>query len=444
MRHILHKRDCDFIIEEYEANNSLSGKSERLLIRTVAQYTVNALKGQQPSVRQKRSFAKAIQALFPNIFSNVLVLVARNSRGGKLSMAFKSAATRYEKLHDFGDDPISDISIDSNMDINFTDNGVEDIESNQITETDSDQSLNEPENEPDEIQFLRSAVVNHSTIRTIKNNLVKTVEYRRLRILEGDQSMIFDIYKQDPSLILFEFVNFFPESDSNIIDKVDVFSGFVNNYISESKKNINGLTYLNDDAMVFQKFMFCIGRIKRGAKNAVEAFTQSVDEHASPEEVVNVCQKYTHPFIIARTSSPPQYIISLDSQPIPLSAEFNFVATFDLLLKLYYVFHIEFSDNLSKFFSFFADVYYNLTEINVMHSTLLDVKEKYLAYEQELEDNEENSEMDTDDDDDSDEQQENSEQDDEMDTNEEDTEPEVDETFEENMVSDEEEDMSSE
>lgn len=73
----------------------------------------------------------------------------------------------------------------------------------------------------------------------------------------------------------------------------------------------------------------------------------------------------TAPFLIATGPNRlaiSQFYIVIDGKIIPLPVNFNFVKSFDILFKTFYVLNIEFSNSLKNLFNFLALYIYKISK----------------------------------------------------------------------------------
>lgn len=378
---------------------------KRTLILAMVKYVVGTYDGQHPPVKTKRKLAEAIKATFPRVYPEIDVLLPNNSRNGKLGTAFNNAVKRLEvAAYDAMDDSEMDVSSDGSEREN---QGNEDDEEMSEDENEDQEEIGQAQAETRQdgegIMYLRTVVPTRANKPVIIRYLNETVEYRRNKILDGSTSYFLDLYWFDASYILCDFDALWPELsgkfDGEVLDK---FQRFIITLKHQMKKKMDVTLIINDETSPFQTLVILLGRVIGGAAKAAKSFVREIHAQASPDQVADTCRVSTEPFIVIKTSNPPQYIINLDGKPIYLDTDNfrTFHQAFDLLIKVYFVFNIAYPKNLKKFYTFFSASIYGLTNVPKDSPTLLEISEKFNGFENsdatetEDENNDENSESD--------------------------------------------------
>lgn len=350
IRHILRKSLSEKIISRYEKKLELNEQDKRKVIRNVAKYMVKALKGKHPSPNQKRRTANAIKRLFPLVYPDIEVLIGSNSRSGKLGFAFNNMVNEYErKNHDSSSDEES---------VDMDEASVEPQETEETDETDVDeevevdeQAMDEQEEENEAITFLRSAVLTASSRPVIIRYFDETRELRHAEAMEGSSKYFFDLYKQDPRFIASEFDAQYPEKGDKLGDELEKFSRFTEDLGRQTKRNFKLVTITNEETKPFQKLIVLLGRpAAGGAGEASTSLVKTIHGQATVNEICEICHQQNFPFVIIRESRPPQYVINMDGLPIFLNPNHfsTFATAFDLLFKLFFVFHLDYPQALEQ------------------------------------------------------------------------------------------------
>lgn len=376
----MHKTGLNYIINEYSATQTLNKAMTQKVIRTVAQYMVNKKNGEIPVPSVKRKVADSLKALFPLVFEPIMAtLLPKNTSRGKLGTAFKNAKVAFEsQLPVMDDDESSEYvnegenseAVDGeneemDVDDGESEAGMDEMEGVDVEEDDNDQWTSE-------LTFLKEVVVSSSTRREIKEKLTQTRLYRRREIMRGNTNLMFNLYRQDASFILFDFDLIWPQKANALSDKQHKLIQFVGSL--ERTNGDDKFVYVNDDVTLFQKLIVRLGKTPGGAINAANCLVKNIPESTTPTALLELCEKFRFPIIFKRDV---QYLINIDGQPFNLPpAKFtNFFQALDLLLKVFFVFHIEYPPMLKKFYTFLASGIYEfqITSESYMLANMLTI-----------------------------------------------------------------------
>lgn len=136
------------------------------------------------------------------VYPDKNVLMPRNTRLGKLGMAFNSYVNRYERQFGALDEEDEDEEMESSEDESEDDQMQAETEEETPDENEIVEEMDQDEQQEDEhdegIVYLRSAVVTIATRPVILRYLDETREYRRNKVLEGSLNYFFDIFRHDP------------------------------------------------------------------------------------------------------------------------------------------------------------------------------------------------------------------------------------------------------
>lgn len=362
------------------------------VIRTVAQYMVNKLDGNIPSRNVKINTANSLKAVFPRVFEKIMdILLPGNTGRGKLGTAFKNAKVAFEKqnfVNDDSDDEELEDGESGNEEMNeaepMEESDIESDEEDESEEASGEEMMDQPNDSiewtPDLI-FLRDVVVSSRNIREIKQSLMATSQYRRNEIMNGNTQLFFNLYRQDARFVLYDFELYWPEKSRALLDNKDKLNQFVNDLEKKSQKAIRDkFDVINSEITTFQMLIILLGKTVGGAKNAANCVVRSIPESATPTTLLELCQNITFPMIFKRGD---QFIINIDGQPINLPpAKFsNFFCAFDLLFKIYYVFHLQYPPMLTKFYQFFATGIYGLVPLRGESYLLREIHGKWINYQ---------------------------------------------------------------
>lgn len=377
----------------------LTEAMKRTVILSVVKYMVDKLDGKHPSVRVKHKTAEAIKSTFPKVYRNIEVLLPQNSRNGKLGNAFSNCVKRFVKKFENIQNEDFDDSDSEVMEVGEEDQEEEEEAEAEAEEDGEDEEEDEEEEEEDEeeegIVYLRHVVPSRENRPIIERYLKETLQQRRDQIMEGSEKYFFDLYWIDPRFILTDFGGLWPELEEKF-DEVQQqkFCRFISHLKIEMDKNIDASVMINSETEPYQTLVFLLGRVIGGVAKAATDFVKSIHSQASPTDIEELCGVCSEPFIIVKQTSPTQYIINVDGKPMYLPPQHfaTFHQAFDLLVKVYFLFHIEYPENLKKLYSFFAASIYKLRTINKNISTLFEISEKFKKFEEETDSSDDDSE----------------------------------------------------
>lgn len=344
------------------------------MIRTIAQFMVNRKNGKVPVPNVKRKVADALNAVFPLVFGPIMAtLLPKNTSRGILGTAFKNAKVAYERQLTLLDDDESAVGMDEGENADEADDGetegMDDGESvagmEGVEEDDTDQWTLE-------LTFLKEVVVCSSTRREVKERLSQTILYRRRQIMRGNTNLIFNLYRQDASFVLFDFDLLWPQKANLLSEKQDKLIQFVGSL--ERTDSYDKFVYVNDDVTLFQKIIVSLGKTPTGVANAANCLVKNLPESTTPTALLEVCAQFAFPIILKRGV---QYLIYIDGEVFNLPpAKFtNFFQALDLLLKVFFVFHIKYPPMLKKFYEFLASGIYEfqITSESYMLANMLTI-----------------------------------------------------------------------
>lgn len=348
---MLRQTGNKFILDYYEQNNTLTAKLKRLLIRTIAQFMVKSKNGVKPSPSSRRQIALAVQSLFVSVFPNIDVLLSTNSNYGILGKALTNAVASFKKQSGGGPAPsdpdvamVPDVGMEEDAEINM---------SLQVTiEEQNDDDFDE------NIEYLRNVVVTKNEVKKIGEVLTKTQKQRHESIKKGNPEFIFDIYFVNPYFIKFDYNLLFPELphlDESTINNVRAFC------LKEMEK-IDKRFHIGNDLDLFKSLINLCGKTSGGTANANKMLYETCNENTGIEGLKDIAGTRNQPFIIIRESEPNQYLIGFDSKILALDTRRyeSFGKAFNILFKMFYVFHLKFPEELKKLYTFFARAIYKV------------------------------------------------------------------------------------
>lgn len=308
------------------------------MIRTIAQFFIKSKGGKKPLPKTRKIVALAIQALFPELYPNVNVLLPSNSNYGAFGKALTNAVTSYKKYKKrVANEVVAEIPME--------------IEEDQETNESLEENNND-ENGNAHIRYLKTVTGSKNELSRIKIALRETQNIRQESYKTGKTEFIFDLYFTNPYFIKYDCNLLYPESQNLEADEINNLRAFC---LKEQVKKVKKFK-IKEEIDLFEAIIHLCGKTKGGKSKASEMLYHTCNENIGLEALKQLATTRSQPFIIIRESSPIQYLVAFDSKILALNPRKyqTFGKAFNVLFKMFYLFNIKFPEELKKFYTFFA------------------------------------------------------------------------------------------
>lgn len=327
----MDRLQLSWIITEYEASGTISSQSRRKMIRELSNAMINHLKGEMPKPKIRIQLARAIIGAFDGVFTDITELVSKKNNHGALVDALFYARQKYrgQQLSQSAAAAIEAVLDDVNRDP---------VEPLSVIQR--------------KLQFLKSVFPLPQQRLQIEDALRLTKVNRREAVLNNDKSVIFKLFFVTPYFVLYDFGLQWPEFQVKLLGRIQLITNVISQIFEEEGKDLDLVRNWSPNMQPFLKIFYLIGRLPCSAGIAINELVKMVNVNKTVFYIANMSNDSNQPFIVVRMSDPPEYIVSFDglAMILPNQEYPTFAHALDYLYKLHYVFNIEYSPFLRKFF----------------------------------------------------------------------------------------------
>lgn len=340
------------------------------MLRSVTKYFLDKNKGLMPSTNFRRRVRDAIFDRFPGLFPSKESLIGHNIKDGFLGTAFIYAYRKCKTLAN------SDASLDE-LDEGSVE--AENVESAECEAPEAEESANTEQDSVDvveshgrDIEFLTNAVGTEE--QDIHQALKNTSEYRRESLLKGEVRFVLDLFFRNPKYLDYDFELLWPEKTAAFMEKKDQIFAAVNSiFIRDLGRSKPFVDKIDLTVRSYGKILTLLYNCsERKLLALIQLIFHEVHENTSTEDISALSQNNSQPFIVIRRSHPPEYMIACDGRLITLSQSYNIDRAFDLLLKLFHLWHIKYGSEVEKFYVSVDALSFKIGEINPRSSKIID------------------------------------------------------------------------
>lgn len=225
-----------------------------------------------------------------------------------------------------------------------------------------------------DINFLKSATLSQKD--DIKDVLKRTFEYRRQHILDENSkiagSLKFTFFILDSNLISYEFGLLFPGKEYKLVSQKNLLLQAIDNAYKIRdifyEEEINKFTGSAEIRAYLKLLKMCQykGKGKRSFVTAKANFYREFTRQMVSNYEIKKQYMHSAPFIIKlidlANSDKDQFYVYLDGDMVALPPDSSFTDAVDLLIKIVWIFNINYDLQLKPFYSCIQQIAYNLNE----------------------------------------------------------------------------------
>lgn len=317
----------------------------------------------------RRRVAQAIMDAFPQIYSSTSVLMGANAHDGLLSNAFKYSKKKYLEHHI----PQQQQQQHSETEMDATINEL--LELSIIADTDGDGNhVQQGEMDSEYFHILTNATAANDS--AVINALKCTFAVRRESILKSERNFIFNVFFEHPMYLNVDFKLLCEAKEADdqkfLQKKNSIFSSINNIFTSQFHTRKQFINQIHPDLQPYAKIItFLYNTTDKVIHSKLAQFTKTVSENLSIADLHRLQDNHSQPLIIIRESDPKEYLISFDGKFVPLMNGFD--DAFDMLLKIFLLFNIEYPKEVTKMFVALEALTFKIDRVSKKTSKVLDL-----------------------------------------------------------------------
>ncbi|XP_055377160.1 uncharacterized protein LOC129609252 [Condylostylus longicornis] len=351
LKNYIIKENGSCIFENYKRSNSITDKNRRHLVRIVAKFIMEKFES-KANKRDKTHIAKLLVDIFPCFKANTV-------HGG--SEIF------YNPTNNSG------FFVSQLKFLNFKKKHFKEKRKIAVSEIVAAKSKNKKLTEED-LEFFKE--FNWKPKLPLEKNLLikklkETASARKEFLKDAkDVSNLFPFYLKDAKIILLDFEILYPEIKESLENNWKKVSKQVMLVLQHKGLEDHNISEWHESIQEFIALLKCFpppaGKTIKSRSNFCTCVAKFIRFYDSNEDIQKIIPENKQPVIIVTGTSKKditKYFISVDKKLLSIPNGFDFIKVFDIYFKMFYVFNIEYDNDLRIFMLFFQKYIYNFPKV---------------------------------------------------------------------------------